>query len=369
MTLTPDVLKRSWRATYNLSLEPVGPAWLPWVWSTLMALPWALGFTLFGFALYAKPEHWADPSFWGYAFSRNLVIALSVTTVIHLLFALCIRHFGRPTIRRWSVARQRLFFMAIPILGVLIGWVIGFWLIQGRLLKLSPNAWLGFGLLTVVGMLVSNLYYSGQARAEIAERRAAEAQLRLLQGQIEPHFLFNTLAHVQTLIEVDPAKAQQMLEAFVSYLRSSFGGLRSPQQTLGQEVGLIQAYLQVLALRMEDRLQWEIDVPADLSALALPPLLLQPLVENAITHGLEPKIEGGRITLQAQREGATLVITVTDTGLGLSQAKPSTQGQGSALANIRARLAEQWGQQAELSLSDAANGGTVARLVLPLNAS
>jgi signal transduction histidine kinase len=368
MTLTADDLKRSWRATYNLSLEPVGPAWLPWLWSTLLAVPWALAFTVAGFALYAKPEYWGNPEFWWFAFSRNFVIALSVSTTIHGLFALSIAYLGRPAIRKWSLGRQRLYFMTIPILGVMIGWMIGFWLIQGQLLKLSPNAWAGFGLLTVLGMLASNAYYSSQARAEIAERRAAEAQLRLLQGQIEPHFLFNTLAHVQTLIEVEPARAQQMLEAFVAYLRSSFGGLRSPQQTLGQEVALIQAYLQVLALRMEDRLQWQIDVPPDLAASPLPPLLLQPLVENAITHGLEPKIEGGRITLQARRDGALLILTVTDTGLGLSQAKPSTKGQGSALANIRARLAEQWGAKAELSLSDATGGGTVARLVLPLDA-
>ncbi|MDZ7814278.1 MAG: histidine kinase [Ideonella sp.] len=368
MTLTADDLKRSWRATFNVNLDHVGPAWLPWVWSALLAVPWAVAFTVLGFALYAKAEHWGSLAFWWSAFSRNFVIALSVSMVIHLLFALSFAYLGRPAIRKWSPARLRLFFMAVPLTGVMIGWVIGFWLIQGQLLKLSPNAWAGFGLLTVLGMLASNAYYSSQARAEIAERRAAEAQLRLLQGQIEPHFLFNTLAHVQTLIEVEPARAQQMLEAFVAYLRSSFGGLRSPQQTLGQEVALIQAYLQVLALRMEDRLQWQIDVPPDLAAWPLPPLLLQPLVENAATHGLEPKIEGGRISLQARRDGAQLLITVTDTGLGLGHAKPSTKGQGSALANIRARLAEQWGPKAELSLSEAPSGGTVARLVLPLDA-
>ncbi|TDM09343.1 MAG: sensor histidine kinase [Ideonella sp. MAG2] len=367
MPLTADVLKRSWRATYNLSLEPVGPAWLPWVWSTLLALPWALAFTVAGFALYAKPEHWGDPVFWWQAFSKNFVVALSVSTAIHLLFALTIGFWGRPTIRCWSPGRQRLYFITIPILGVLIGWGIGFWLIEGHMLKLSANAWAGFGLLTVLGMLASNAHYSNKVRAEMAERRATEAQLCLLQGQIEPHFLFNTLAHVQTLIEVDPAKAQQMLEAFVAYLRSSFSGLRAPQQTLGQEAAMIHAYLQVLALRMEDRLQWQIDVPPDLAATPLPPLLLQPLVENAITHGLEPKIEGGRIVLQARREGGLLHLTVSDTGLGLDQPHARPRGQGSALNNIRARLAEQWGSQATLTLSDAAQGGTVAQLTLPLS--
>ena len=129
MTLTANDLKRSWRATYNLSLEPVGPAWLPWLWSTLLAVPWALAFAVAGFALYAKPEHWGSPSFWWFAFSRNFVIALSVTTVIHGLFALSIAYLGRPAIRKWTLGRQRLLFISVPILGVLIGWVIGFWLI------------------------------------------------------------------------------------------------------------------------------------------------------------------------------------------------------------------------------------------------
>ena len=143
-------------------------------------------------------------------------------------------------------------------------------------------------------------FFWAKSRQIQAENRATEAQLRLLQAQIEPHFLFNTLANVVSLMEVDPARAKTMLEAFVDYLRASLSGLGHGRHTLGDEIDLVDAYMRIIKIRMEDRLEYAIEVPAALRACALPALTLQPLVENAIVHGLEPQIAGGRVRIGAQ---------------------------------------------------------------------
>ncbi|HEX7438307.1 MAG TPA: histidine kinase, partial [Caldimonas sp.] len=156
-----------------------------------------------------------------------------------------------------------------------------------------------------------------------AENQATEAQLRLLQAQIEPHFLFNTLANVVGLIEADPPRAKLMLESFIDYLRSSLGGLRGERHTLGEEIDLIDAYLRVIAIRMAHRLHYEIDVPDALRALPLPALSLQPLVENAVVHGLEPKIEGGRVRVDA-REANGLISSSPPTAPRSPDSRAST---------------------------------------------
>src|SRR6187402_1218133 len=134
----------------------------------------------------------------------------------------------------------------------------------------------------------------GRARERIerAERETTLANLRALQAQIEPHFLFNTLANVVSLVDSDPAAAKGMLESFNRFLRASLAATRTESTTLGEDAQLIAAYLEVLQVRMGRRLAWRIDVPVELAGFALPPMLLQPLVENAIRHGLEPKVEG-----------------------------------------------------------------------------
>src|SRR5262249_37233350 len=140
----------------------------------------------------------------------------------------------------------------------------------------------------------------------------------------------------------DTPRAKLMLESFVDYLRSSLGGMRQADHTLGDELGLVEAYLRVIKIRMEDRLHYTIAVPDDLRSLALPALTLQPLVENAVLHGLEPKIDGGSVRIAARLEGPsggfTLVLTVDDDGLGLAPDRPAHRGSGTALANIRERL-------------------------------
>jgi sensor histidine kinase YesM len=185
---------------------------------------------------------------------------------------------------------------------------------------------------------------------------------------MEPHFLFNTLANVLTLIDTDADRARRMLEAFTDYLRSSLGSPRRGDSSVGRELDLAEAYLQLQHLRMDDRLRYSVDADAGLRALALPPLLLQPLVENAVLHGLEPKVDGGTLRVEVRADAAQLVLTVTDDGLGPDHgAGPASRrraGNGLALRNLRERLRTMYGDAASLRLQPAAPG-TRATIRLP----
>jgi sensor histidine kinase YesM len=207
-----------------------------------------------------------------------------------------------------------------------------------------------------------------KARAETIERQALQAQLQLLQAQIEPHMLFNTLANVQGLIALDPDRAGHMLDQLIQYLRATLTSSRAEATTLAQEFALIDAYLGLMSVRMGERLSYRLDLPEALRGLGMPPMLLQPLVENAIIHGLEPKVSGGEIHIAAARRGALLELCVTDTGLGLG-AVPPNAGTRVGVANTRDRLHGLYGERARLDLEPAAPQGTVARLTLPLDLS
>ncbi|MGZ5203145.1 MAG: sensor histidine kinase, partial [Telluria sp.] len=176
-----------------------------------------------------------------------------------------------------------------------------------------------------------------RARAETVERQALQAQLRLLQAQIEPHMLFNTLANLQGLIAIDPQQAGRMLEQLIQYLRATLSVSRMETTTLGQEFAALEAYLGLMAVRMGPRLAYRFSLPDALRAARLPTMLLQPIVENAIVHGLEPKVDGGTVTVEAAQDGRRLEILVRDTGLGLDAA-PASQGGGIGLATTRERL-------------------------------
>lgn len=199
------------------------------------------------------------------------------------------------------------------------------------------------------------------ARLE-AEKQSLAAQLRLLQAQIEPHFLFNSLANVAALIETDSRLAGSLLDALIRYLRSSLQRTRAEGGSLGDEIALLRAYLDVLKIRMGDRLDYVFDVPAALLGRDFPPMLLQPLVENAIRHGLEPKLGGGSLHLSAAAENGRLRICVTDDGVGIGEAA----GEGVGLSNIRARLAAIYGATARLAVSSRPGGGVAATMELPM---
>lgn len=206
-----------------------------------------------------------------------------------------------------------------------------------------------------------------KARTAAIEKQALQAQLQLLQAQIEPHMLFNTLANLQALIAFDAPRAQHMLDQLIQYLRATLTAARAPQTTLGQEFALLQAYLELMTIRMGARLTYALDLPEPLRDVPLPPMLLQPLVENAIRHGIEPQIDGGRIDVSARRIDGMLELTVADTGLGPDA--PSAQpGTGLGLANVRERLRALYGEQAHLNLQPNQPAGALARLILPLTA-
>jgi LytS/YehU family sensor histidine kinase len=164
-----------------------------------------------------------------------------------------------------------------------------------------------------------------------------------------------------------------MLESFIDYLRSSLGSLRRDDHTLGDEIALVKAYLEVVSIRMDDRLRYRIDVPDALRRARLPALTLQPLVENAIVHGLEPQMDGGEVTVAATERGGQLVVTVQDDGLGLptDTSRPPqrhSNGSGTACHNIRERLLNRYGSAASLHLATAVPHGVRATLSLPLEA-
>jgi sensor histidine kinase YesM len=200
-----------------------------------------------------------------------------------------------------------------------------------------------------------------QLRAERIEREAALANLRALQAQIEPHFLFNTLANVTSLVDRDPATAKRMLESFIRFLRASLAATRMETTTLGAEAELIAAYLDVLQIRMGARLRYRIDVPADLAGVAIAPMLLQPVVENAIRHGLEPKVDGGELAFTASRDGDGVTIEIRDTGAGFA----STTRGGVGLTNLRDRLRGLYGERGALGIGEGARGGAAVTIRIP----
>jgi LytS/YehU family sensor histidine kinase len=203
-----------------------------------------------------------------------------------------------------------------------------------------------------------------EARANAAEKDATLARMQLLEAQVEPHFLYNTLAHVVSLVDADPPLAKRMLHRLIELMRATAATAQSGV-TLGRELDLVRAYLDLIAMRMGARLAWSVDAPPDLAAVEIPPLLLQPVVENAIKHGLEPKIDGGRVDVRARREGTKLVLTVVDTGVGVS-AMRRADSTGLGLPNLRARLSAMFGADAALRLADHAPSGTEATIVIPL---
>ncbi len=210
-----------------------------------------------------------------------------------------------------------------------------------------------------------------KARSAAVERAAVQAQLQLLQAQIEPHMLFNTLANLQGLIAIDVDRAQHMLEQLIRYLRATLSSSRLEQTKLENEFELIHAYLELLTIRMGKRLRYQIDLPTELRQHSIPPMLLQPLVENAIKHGLEPKVEGGEIHVSANIEAPFLHIRISDTGLGLGahydENKTHPQHHSHVgNANIRERLNALYGDMARLHLEQNPEMGVTAHLYLPL---
>ena len=201
-----------------------------------------------------------------------------------------------------------------------------------------------------------------EAARDALATRMVEARLSMLEAQVEPHFIFNTLANIRRLARIEPARARRMGERFATYLRASLPQMRGPAATLGSEVDLACAYLDVQKVRMGRRLGWVVDLPASVRMHPFPPMMLISLVENAIKHGLNPAIEGGTIRISARAGEHDLAVSVADTGGGLTRAK----GSGVGLSNIRARLAAMHGRAARLALAANVPHGMVATIEVPL---
>jgi len=204
-----------------------------------------------------------------------------------------------------------------------------------------------------------------QEQVAEAARLLAEAQLRTLQAQIEPHFLYNTLANVVSLIGPAPDRARHMLERLIDFLRASLSASRAEHATVGAEVDLARAYLDLLTVRMGTRLRFRIDVDPTCRDAVIPPMLIQPLVENAVMHGIEPKVEGGTVVVRARRTDAGLCVEVVDDGAGLVPAAPRPGG-GVGLSNLRERLRTLHGNSAQVQLLENQDGGVTSRLILPI---
>ncbi len=240
----------------------------------------------------------------------------------------------------------------------------------------SSDWFMSFVLLLIVTSIIAKVLLGGKRKAESRaqaaaataveeglKRQLAEAQLKMMQAQVEPHFLFNTLASVDYLIETDPARASKMQKHLIQYLRAALPQMREGSTTLGKEIALVRSYLEILNVRMEDRLQFAITVPHGLMSARFPPMVLQSLVENAIKHALEPKPEGGSITVTADIANGHLRVTVADTGLGFGAA--GMPGTGVGLANIRERLAALYGGRARFTIEANSPSGTIATVEVP----
>lgn len=207
------------------------------------------------------------------------------------------------------------------------------------------------------------------ARSE-AQRLATESHLRLMRAQLDPHMLFNTLATLRSLVKEDAQQAEVMIDQLITYLRGALAASRTEASTLSKEFAQMRAYLQIMSLRMGPRLTYRIELPADLEQVRVPPMLLQPLLENAIKHGLEPKVGAGRIDVVARQAKGGIEITVTDTGLGLM---PQDEGRNAAdtpsgsygLLHVRERLEAVYGTQATLTLTPQEPAGACAKVRLP----
>ncbi|MDP2794915.1 MAG: histidine kinase, partial [Sulfurisoma sp.] len=249
-------------------------------------------------------------------FQHNLIYSQCIGLSV-LLVNLPLLTYMRSGIGRWAALAAS--FPASVVIGLTIAFAI-----TGEGSWSDSQAWtlmvLGvfFGLIGVIAVLLSERIEAEVKQRQLieseSERRAVEAHLKLLQAQIEPHFLFNTLANVGSLIDGDPALAKQLLERLNDWLRVALARARSDSATLGDELDMLENYLQIMKIRFGERLNWHIEVSEDASRSAFPPMLLQPLVENAVRHGIEPKLGGGEIGIRARIKNAVLRIEVSDSG-------------------------------------------------------
>jgi sensor histidine kinase YesM len=233
---------------------------------------------------------------------------------------------------------------------------------------LIPIVGLGFALFRLLpqefnqeaARRMRNVLAAEQARHR-SERQMLELRLAALQGQIEPHFLYNTLANTRALISQDAGAAETMLNHLIAYLRAAVPDLRASATSVGQELDRASAYLDIMKIRLGNRLAFDIEASDDARACQIPPLALMTLIENAIEHGIEPQLGGGSVSVRASCSDERLTLSVSDDGAGFQAA----MGDGIGLVNLQERLHALFGAQAELQLDAADGGGVRARISMP----
>ncbi|MGZ5041194.1 MAG: sensor histidine kinase [Usitatibacter sp.] len=304
-----------------------------------------------------------------------LVSALCVGYISMVLFTIA------GNIRQERIPRELMQVLAI-VMGSFLGTIVA-GLVKGRDVRhmftdklsgvlITMALGIGFGCVVVATFILREKHARDQARFHRTEserhrleKNLLEAKLQVMQAQVEPHFLFNTLANVQHLVETDPPGASRMLESLIQYLRAALPQMRESSTNLGREVDMARAFLEIHRVRMGSRLDFAIDVPEALKCCAFPPMMLITLVENAVKHGVDPCCECGTITIRAHEGDGRLRVSVEDTGEGIKPKK----GGGVGLANIRERLKALYGASARLVIEERAPHGVVASIEVPVGAA
>jgi signal transduction histidine kinase len=314
-----------------------------------------------------------------------MVVGFFINTYLDLLVtALCVGYASMVlftvagNIRQGGLPREAMQIMAV-VVGSVLGVIVAS-LIKGRDISsmfnerlvgvaISMGLGIGFGCVVVAGAILRAKHARDQARIAKAEaernqleKNILEARLQLLQAQVEPHFLFNTLANVQHLVDTDAASASRMLDSLIQYLRAALPQMREGATNLGRELDMARAFLDIHRVRMGSRLEYVIDVPDPLKGRAFPPMMLISLVENAVKHGVDPCCDCGTITIRAADSEGRLKVSVADTGEGV---RPTSVGGGLGLANIRERLKALYGSRGSLVLEENTPRGVIASIEVP----
>ena len=303
------------------------------------------------------------------------------------IYGLCIAY-AVNVVAPWEKPQPILHMIAAIGVAVLAGVVLVI-VLKGYSLDYVRERWMVFAWNIVQaflnGLLITLLFFvkfrearataalhRAEAERNLLAKQAVEAELKLMQAQVEPHFLFNTLASVQFLTETDPAQANRLLGHLIAYLRAALPQFRAQSSTLGREVELAQAYLAILQMRMGPRLRFHVDLAPDIASHPFPPNMLISLVENAIKHGVEPSVDGGEIGIGARRDGDRIVVQVSDTGRGLAAGAGTATSAGDqggvGLSNVRERLAALFGSRGRFTIEESEPRGARATIAVPYEA-
>ena len=347
----------------------------------LLAL-WSLVGLAFASQLYLSNSLLGRPITWGEAISAPLE-DWYVYGVLSLPVVWLARRYPPELSPRLLAAGIHLvaavvFSLAYVVLRALVGqadsWIVGESATFGEIFDPLLVRTFPFNLL-IYGVIVSashaldyyRKYHERTVQALELEKHLAEARLQALLHQLKPHFLFNTLNGIASLMHTDVEAADRMLVRLSELLRITMSHTGAPETTLREEVAFLERYLDIERIRFRDRLEVSIEVDDDAIDARVPSLILQPIVENAVRHGIEPKSQTGRIELRGTRKDGQLILTVSDNGGGVPAGGPAREGIG--LANTRARLAGLYGEQQHFELVNRPNGGLCVRMVIPFSAS